>query len=151
LAHAFRVLATRGSSLFVSAQITARTKLHRQSDLPLPRNLNLNFLASGRYICYEHLHLPSTELRGLHHGASAWHCSGFTLCLSVVSAALSTICSIARLLRLVAPILLISGRNCGTSGPLHALAPGSWILSPPCRAVPSPCVMLCALFLPPLA
>jgi hypothetical protein len=48
---------------------------------------------------------------------------GVILCLSAVGAAFSTICSVARLLRLIAPTLLIAGRTCGTSCRLqHRLA-----------------------------
>jgi hypothetical protein len=93
--------------------------------------------------------------------------------LNVVGAVFSTISSVAKLPRVVARTPLTSGRTCGTSchmsrplesacawrfmwSPLmrtrfvRTACPGSWILSPSCRAAPAPGVMLSAPFLPPL-
>jgi hypothetical protein len=81
--------------------------------------------------------------------------------------------TVAKPLRVVFRTPLTSGRTCGTScrmiRPLGSVCvrpfmwtplmrtqfvrtacPGSWILSPSCRAVPGPGVMLCAPLLPPL-
>jgi hypothetical protein len=98
---------------------------------------------------------------------------------AALSTLLSTISSVAKLPRVVARTPLTSGRTCGTFLPpgapapavasrtrasgsacgflscrlgscaLHALAPRSWILSPSCRAVPAPGVMLSAPLLLP--